>query len=84
MMRGARLARGLGLVRSFSAAAEPAQAANAEEGVQAAILGLRQRLAAGEGQEHDQRRRTLRRLWWACGVCAGSWRAGAYLASRKP
>ncbi|KAL4426082.1 hypothetical protein ABPG77_002668 [Micractinium sp. CCAP 211/92] len=47
MMRGARLARGLGLVRSFSAAAEPAQAANAEEGVQAAIMGLRQRLAAG-------------------------------------
>ncbi|KAL4452191.1 hypothetical protein ABPG75_007853 [Micractinium tetrahymenae] len=48
MLRGARLARGLGLLaRPFSAAAEPAQAATAEEGVQAAITGLRQRLAAG-------------------------------------
>lgn len=61
MQRGARLAgRGLGLLgRSFSAAAaEPAQAAVVEEGVQAAITGLQHRLAAG-GEGRQRRRRTL-------------------------
>lgn len=51
MQRTGRLAQGLGLLaRSYSAAAEPAQAlrpAVQEEGVTAAISALKQRLAAG-------------------------------------
>lgn len=49
MQRGSRLARGFGLLgRSFSAAAEPAPAFEAE-GATAAITGLRQRLTQGPG-----------------------------------
>lgn len=74
MQRGVRLARGLGLLgRSFSAAAEPAAA---EDGMHAAITGLRQRLAAGE-TEHQ---------WGAAllPIGGGSWRQAAANPPSQP